>query len=413
MSKRPSNSDRIAKIESDHKRLLTMVKDSIVENKDNLLGEIDTIMLALSTDEAQVKQYKAVVKAKGLIEQLVEQILNANTVEDVLKIRNRINYYINKIKKEMISRNLSQEEIDRYQEKSSYLRKDIAKVIRVLKREEKISHINSCISGGDVQDKASINKMLKNEQRFNNYYFNPSKKRTSRKKVVEHKPVVDTINLTDTAVIPENTDVFQEGHDDRLILPEGFSLAPRGTEPNAENHDSLEAYFSSLPSNTEKEEPDDKVLTIFDFLDNQNDTTRTPNNLNATGIYESDEEYLNEMAHRFSDQYGVLPLEEYDSSRIKNAGRFLSNIPAHVHNKRLLSKMIFDSETFYCGSDLRSFISYTRRRNSIAHALKCVFSKSYLSQEEIQCLNNHARCAEWLDNYCSRRHLDHYYVRKA
>ena len=75
------------------------------------------------------------------------------------------------------------------------------------------------------------------------------------------------------------------------------------------------------------------------------------------------------------------------------------NLPKYVGNKRAIRAMIRDYNYFYRGKDLLNYIEYSSKRNSIMRGLKQVFSKSYLSNHENECLNNHDMCLDWVREY--------------
>ena len=142
MNKMERNDLRIEKIINERKNLLDLVKANIIKDQNEYLrDDIVNIVTVLVKDEEHVKSYKAVIKAQALIEDLTKQIVEAKTVEEIAKIRNKLNYYINKIKKEAISRGISEEDCNKYYEHASILRKDIAKYIRFLKKEQRIEEL--------------------------------------------------------------------------------------------------------------------------------------------------------------------------------------------------------------------------------------------------------------------------------
>jgi hypothetical protein len=58
------------------------------------------------------------LKVQELITSLIEDIINAKDETEINKIRKRLNYYINKIKKELKKREISEKDIEDYIEKS-------------------------------------------------------------------------------------------------------------------------------------------------------------------------------------------------------------------------------------------------------------------------------------------------------
>ena len=134
--------EKIKKIKETEKELLTSVKEEVEKNNNVLNLEIGNVINLLNYDSTLVKKYEAVVNAQKLIFGFARDINNSTSVDEIKEIRNKLNYYINKIKKEIKDRNLSEEVYNKYYENSSNLRKSIAKYVRYLKREDKISELN-------------------------------------------------------------------------------------------------------------------------------------------------------------------------------------------------------------------------------------------------------------------------------
>ena len=114
-----------------------------------------------------------------------------------------------------------------------------------------------------------------------------------------------------------------------------------------------------------------------------------------------------------SSQYHLAPTHDYHrNAPLRNLVSFFRNIPGYIYNKKALKAMIKDSNIYYRGSDIISFIEYVRQRNSISQGLKCIFSRSYLYTKEADCLNHHNQCAQWLFDYCKEQSLEvpfHYF----
>ena len=399
MSKCMDYNEKLEKIKSDHRKLLEIAMESIAENGQELGDKIHAIFNCIEYDEKQANKYKALLDAKYTIENLVNMILNATTPEEIIKIRESLNYYINKIKKEMVSRNLSDDMITSYQRQASYLRKDIAKSIRILKRENNIDSIEGLIMLSDVvipDDDQTLKKMIRNEMKFNDYYLKPRKVKIPKDGQSIDSPDEEP-KKNDNQTIVQNTDYF----DLSKRLDETFAILENPKDDGLEIHD-IEEAFKPLLSDREIHENVEKNYDAFEGL-----KTKTIDN---SSKYASEKDFLYAMANRYTRQYRIENPKEYGTSTGKNIVRFFGNIPTYICNKQAVSEMQYDSSVFYSGSDFVSFIEYTRRKNSIRNALKSVFNKSYLNSFEGQCLNEHKKCVEWMQAYCRENGLEVNYV---
>lgn len=182
------NDLRIEKITNERKNLLSLVKENILKDNALLKEDITNVITLLNYDNENVKKYNAIVKAQNLIEELTKQIVEAETKEDIMTIRNKLNYYINKIKKEAVSRGITEEVYNTYYEHATILRKDIAKYLRFLKKEQRIEELkeeNSNYDNLTDEEKKNLSKKLSNERSYNTRVmkmpiestFTPKKKR--------------------------------------------------------------------------------------------------------------------------------------------------------------------------------------------------------------------------------------------
>ena len=171
--------NRIEKIKEDHIFLLKTVRDNITSNKNSFVKEANDVINALEIDEKNIKKYEALIKAQELIASLTEEIVNAKTPSEVLNIRKKLNYYINKIKTELKNRNMDEDKIEKYQEKNQSLKKEIAKYIRFLKREDNIKEIERLYSNYESLSNEEIDtlkKSLNKERNYNTRNMKPPKK---------------------------------------------------------------------------------------------------------------------------------------------------------------------------------------------------------------------------------------------
>ena len=188
MSKKTSNEKRLNRIIDEHNTLVNMVKDSLEEKTDALKEVDNNVLNILDFDSENVKRYEAVVKAQEMVSNLLNEAMNAKDSEEVIKLRKKINYYISKIKKEMKNRNISDEELAKYQNSVGTIRKDVAKYVRFLKRDsriEEMSKLNENYDSLTAEERTHLQKLLKNERSYN-----------TRNLKVAKEVVEDTVELT-------------------------------------------------------------------------------------------------------------------------------------------------------------------------------------------------------------------------
>lgn len=339
---------RIQKIKSERENLLKMVRASILEHKERFAEKINEVVSTLKEDEESVKKYEAMVRAQELIASLTEEILAAKTVEDIINIRKRLNYYISKIKAELKKREVDQAVLDEYQEKATVLRKEIAKYIRVLKRENNLSEIDRLYGNYDnlsLEEMEALKKSLRREVSYNTRNINGPKKK-------EITPII----VAEEEVTP--------------------------TEPQT----GLVGIVGGIPQLPYEFEP-------FRSIDDVE--------------YEEVGGFLAERVESLTEQYGIADTRDYfGHGVVSNVFSFLCNIPRYVHNKKAIKAMEKDYFMYYRGGDLVSYMEYLKQRNSIRQGLKCIFNRSYLFSEEGRYLNDHEECCWWIYNFCLDNNLD-------
>lgn len=353
-----TNEEKINKINNDRKIILSSIKERLNNNRQMYVNNLVDINEFLKIENDTQKEYKAIIEAKNLILELTEKIANSTSVEEIVSIRKKINYYINKIKKILINRGINKEEIDVLSEKASFLRKDIASYIRFLKREPKIKEIKKLSSQESltVEEKDKLKKLLKNEIRYNKRNQDYDNKENNSK---------SNASTIDTKEVKEK-DSFE------------FDFK---FEEKKEIHNIFDYEFNIIE---EKKSSD----VNFDFMFDNSD-------INIKGFEElpfsqnqSSNEFLSSHKN-YEKQYQLKRLKKYDKNFIFNLVRFLCNIPKIIYNKKMIKIMKKDYKYFYRGEDLKLFIKKTIKENSIFESLEKIFSRSILSKREEECLNTH------------------------
>ncbi len=360
-----TNEEKIERIKNQRKELLKQVNESIINNSSQLSLDANEIMMNLEFDEKIIKRYESLLNAQSLIQNLTLEIVECNDPLKVIELRKKLNYYINKIKSEIKKRNISQEKIDKYQEESGYLRKDIAKYIRYLKRENNIHEIeelNSKIDKLSSEDLKLLKRMLKNECN----YMNKNTKLMNGI-VKESKEIVNNVETVETLDTVDNIKTIKDDNN----------------------------LFEEIIKTDVKER---KKLD----LDFKHNISKESMRVNVPELkYDSLSDYLENRVDMYKSTYGLLDTYEYGTSNMTNVLNFFKNIPIFLENRKKIKHMEIDSSYFYRGSDLVGYIEYSKKKNSIVNGLKSLFSRTYLFSREAQCLSDHNKCAEWIINYCN------------
>lgn len=397
-----SISERVEKIKREHIELLEMAREGILQNRENFMSEVEDVITVLDYDQENVKKYTAMKEAQELIATLTQQIVEAKDVEEIVALRKKLNYYINKIKAELKRREASPEILEQYQEKATYLRKEIAGYIRFLKREDNIAQIETLSSRYDqlsLEEADTLKKCLRREV---NYNTRNKKARLETKQTVEKEKsveeqleefdVVDSgaavAGATDTAqssdiVFAMDTPVQDESAEDRdRQIEEIISEFGRGEVPQ---QDKFSFSFADVPEIllAREDQPYEEKVS-----------------------FEEADSSLQRAAKGFEERYDIQPTLDYHRHGIgRNILHFFRNLPAYFHNKRAIQMMEKDYYLYYSGSDLASYMAYLKRRNSIKQGLKCIFNRSYLYTNEFRYLNHHDKCSKWMYDFCVRNSM--------
>ena len=359
---------RIEKIKKDHAELLKMVRDNITNKQDNLSENIKDVIKVIELDEKSIKKQEAAVKAQELIADLTKEIIEAKTKEEVFEIRKKLNYNINKIKAEIKKRNIDENNLNEYQERATYLRKDIAKYIRFLKREDNIVEIERLYSNYDKLTKEEMKELKKALTKEVNY--------NRRNKVSFNEENIMEIVKQET-VMPVTKKEFNKVE---RVKGNPFIMA-KSPIPNPEE---VFHYKKTKPKRH-----------MYHYFVKDIDTVNFP----------EVETYLDAKVANYNREYRIRPTKDYSERSLgKNIAHFFKNLPSYIHNKKAMKRMKDDYYKYYNGNDLGSYIEYTKRRNSILENLKCIFSKSHLYSNKN--LIQHDKCAKWLYEFCKKHGMD-------
>ena len=353
--------ERINRIKKDRQELLLVVSSSIKNNGNIVSADVKKISEIIDYDEKCLKNYEAIIKTQNLIASLTEAIASANSEEEIIKIRKKLNYYINKVKMELKKRNVSEEYVNKYSESIGNLRKDVAKYIRVLKRENKLLEIDKLYHESDKlmpEEYEKFQKLVSNEIRYNRRNLNYKSKENKEKNI----EVVTPVTIIEPSIEEEKTQEVSEPVTNVEYLAEDVIV-------DAKNEGKIGFILSSK---------DFKNVDI---------------------------EYFNSKIESYDRQYQIQVPYSYEKSIFTRVNSMFKNIPLYKQNKKIIKKMKDDSQMYFSNNELISYIAYLTKVNSIKHGLKSIFNKTYLYSREGKLLNDHTRCMEWLLNYCRKNFL--------
>lgn len=344
--------EKINKINNDRKLMLNLIKENLNKNKNNLLDNINIVFDTLDFDNQNIKEYKAIINAKKLIFELVEEISKATTIEEITNLRKKINYYINKIKKELIKRNVNQDLFNKTLNSVDSLRSNISMYLRFLKRQNKISEIENLfenINNLSDESNARFKKILTNELKYNKRIINHLESNPTQK--AKNPPRKGTITETNTS--KTETKLTQE--------------------EQTTNQKHIELPLNLLNNSDDKSSHTEQHIDLF-----------------------NGQNFLAGRLEYYKSQYIFANLLTYNNNFFQNCINFFRNIQSYIFNKRIITNAERDYNIFYRGNDLKYFIDYSKKRNSIMTALAIIFESSHLSKREIECLYDHNKCLQWI-----------------
>lgn len=347
-------SEKIEKINNERILMLNMVKNRIAEDNMFLSLSLDKVVSILNLDEQNIKEYTSINKAKLLIFELTEQIAMTTTLEDVIKLRKKINYYINKIKKELVRRNVSTEILDEMFCNVTFLRKNISMYIRFLRKDSTLKEILALyenVNDLSSNDVLRLKKLATNELNYNK----------------------------------RNLKSMENNQKGKLKKTEKGSLSLESKEDDdAFDIDKLKQFLVSLGNSELKSDESSHM---------------------SQNLVQS-ETYLLSQVSQYFLKYNFADLISYENNIFKNFVILLRNIKKYNWNQKVLKCADRDYNVFYHGEDFAGFIAYSKKRNSLITALAIIFACSHLSKREIECLNNHNLCQEWIREFYFQQSLD-------
>lgn len=205
-----TNQDRIKKIKNDNKELLGKSKEELNNNSEEFQSIVTKVTDEIKAHTDNAKKIKTYSKVNELILSLSNEINNCDDVEKIMKLRNRLNYYINKVRKELEKREFVTLNICKYRDASTEYRKSIAKNIRYLKRInniDEIERLNSNFDNLSEEELLSLKKIIKKEQDYNS------------RNLKKYKPANDKfsfLNVINLKVNEHAKKLFEDNYHDKV-----------------------------------------------------------------------------------------------------------------------------------------------------------------------------------------------------
>lgn len=341
--------ERIANILNNRVIMQNIIDENLQNSCKNVLSVIEDIELTLMFDNNDITMYKSLISSKEMINDLTEKLLKATEKEEAVKIRNRINYYTKKIKKIIYEKNMDEEIKQQFSNSISKLRKNASKQIRFLNRINRLNEINNLANQSDnlkIEDRNKLRKYLKNENDYNRRFIKNN--------------TINIIKSTENNIKYDKYDPYQE------LLKE---------EEKIEEDIQTDNNLCLLNTNEEEQGIDDLDANI----------------------------------NKFKKHYKIKSIYKYDINKFNKILTLLKNMPIYKWNKRVIKQMDIDFNCFLLNEDLKAFIEYNKRRNSVKFALNYIFSKNEDIINEGKYIYDSNLYREWIDEY----YYNDYTMKKA
>ena len=378
MANRLKNEEKIQKIQSDRETIDNLIKSNITNHHTKMSSDIDNMVSQLSND---AKMYNTLVKCQKMIKSFIEQIKSAKTVEEITEIRGRLNYYINIIKKELIKRNVSSEQLNQYLDNTAYLRRDIALYVRFLKREDKIREASALLSNPNLnsEEKKLLTRKLRNELNFNLRMINDcnNEEIKPRRVNISHDnelvlPVVPNDEQQDSVVLPDNLDVVPSDEQQySIVLPEQYLEPTTNNNPSAPYDPEVVDFFRPIDKKSAALSDDELGKLISEYNPGEESNNKTKIVDYRLYVY---------RVIVLLKKYGIEIEKKYGRNVILNIKYFLDNMLIHVRNNSKLKRMKNDSYVGYFYEDFRAAIDFVYANNTIQYPLNRLLYMTKLSR---------------------------------
>lgn len=164
------NNKRIEKIIDDNKVLVNNAKIGILNSKTKLVRDLQYCFFAIKFNEKNSKKIERFEREQAYILDSINKIPEEDNLDRIIELRKKMNYYLSKMKKELELKTSSESLIENYQNSLNQYRKDVARYVRFLKRNNNINEmqaLNNNISNLTDEEKLNLKKIIRREQNYN------------------------------------------------------------------------------------------------------------------------------------------------------------------------------------------------------------------------------------------------------
>ncbi len=384
----------IKKLEENRALALEYITKALDSNNNDICLNVDDIiiMTLLKDDASDKKTNEALCNARGTIKSLISEIRNARSLDEIVNVRKKLNYYLNKVKSIMKQKNVNEENITLYSNIVKELRNNIGEYLRLVKRNDYVLSLKELSRKENLTDEEI--KLLENsyerERRFNTRLlkkYSPSNEKVVRKKTSKEEEKEEGVSVP-SVVRPKNIGITENamsllktgpGLELKKSITDGASFAVTPV-----NGDSKLKGMIEESKKTHLVRQQEELESVVEVDENGMVLVRNPNTTSVSGRinfdierppiprreFQSHEELLRSNFSR----YKLVKSNPYGNGLVKDLGTLFKNVPIYLANKRSLKIMIRDFNNFCSSESLSKLIDFTIYENSFKKALKNVFS---------------------------------------
>ena len=453
------NTKRLNKINEERVQILGAARESILKSNDKNNENIGSYI------SNNFDYNDTISRLKAMISNLVEEASKANSDEEIIKLRNRINYYVKKLKAELKKRNVTEEEFNKIYSSITDVRKNIATLVRYEKRKhniDRINELNNRYGTLSLEELSELRKLLSNERSYNRRAIrkingeeekkkskveevkeeNPFKFEPKEEQLEEHEEIIENDQSEDNREL--SVDEIIKGYGYTPVSREDLNLDEikkiiETASPYEETASTKEVPVIEVPTKEDKidqftldlssevtlkkeidvEEIRRIIIEKFDKEDEENkevsydagevglvkrelsldfENENTPfKNLFEGKI--TREEFIKIRSNRYMRIYRTKNPHKYTRNVFVNFFNLIRNIPIYSANQRVIRPAKEEYSCFYGGDDLRGFLDYSIKRNSLDYGFKAAFNSKEITDEEKELLSDPNKCANWILTY--------------
>ena len=461
--KKDRNTKRLNRINEERVQILGAARESILKSNDKNNENIGSYI------SNNFDYNDTISSLKAMISNLVEEASKANSDEEIIKLRNRINYYVKKLKAELKKRNVTEEEYNKIYSSIIDVRKNIATLVRYEKRKHNIDRINELNNRYEtlsLEELSELSKLLSNERSYNRRAIRKINCEEEKKKPKEEvkeenpfkfEPKEEQFEEHEEIIENDQSENKRELSVDEIIKGYGYTPVSREdlnldeikkiietASPYEETTSTKEVPVIEVPTKEDKidqftldlssevtlkkeidvEEIRRIIIDKFNKADEEPAVLPQPKATYDTGEaslakrsgrfdFENEnsvfhdflegritrEEFIKIRSNRYMRIYRTKNPHKYTRNVFVNFFNLIRNIPIYSANQRVIRPAKEEYSCFYGGDDLRGFLDYSIKRNSIDYGFKAAFNSKEITDEEKELLSNPKKCSDWILTY--------------